>query len=339
MMRALAIAALVLAIGCSGTTNNNGDGGGAGGGAAGGGGGGGAGGGGGGGGGSGAGLFIETLAGTPPTLNAVFTIDGNIAYAVGGSDGVWRRDGHAWTQVAGPVSVDTAMLDGVWAAADDDVYVTTSYGGTTVYHSTDRGSTWTCLASLSTNPMSIAGTDASHVYVAGIEGDIAVGSAAGAWSIDRPADQTQWTQIVNGQGTMLAVRESSVWVLDTTWTQLFDIGSAGGVLWGTWGTSRDDVYGVGTNAQCPMGTCGTIYHSVHGGVPTLHKVADAFMAIYGSSSGTIYSVGSGGSIATSTGNDGWAVTTPVSVLLNAVHAANGHVYAVGMAGTIVHIVE
>jgi hypothetical protein len=286
------------------------------------------------------GAIIETLPGTPPSLNAVFTVDGNIAYAVGDSDSVWRRDGNGWAALTGPVGDDVAKMDGVWAAADDDVYVTSYYGGTTVFHSTDRGNSWTSLASMSTNPMSIAGTDADHVYVAGIEGDIAVGSAAGEWSIDRPADNTQWQQIANGEGTMLAVRSAGVWALDSSWTEVIQAGSAA-VFWGTWGTSNGDFYAVGTNPQCKsVSSCGLIYHSVHGDTPTVKTAgATAFYGIYGSSSGTIYAVGDSGYIATSSYTDVWTWTMPVSVQLNAVHAANGHVYAVGAAGTIVHIIE
>ncbi len=317
-MRALALVTLVVTIGCSHSNGGGGGGGGA----------------------SSPGTYDESLPGAAPTLNAVFTIDGTIAYAVGDSDSVWRRDGGGWAAVSPPVGYATAKLDGVWAAADDDVYVTTALGGTTVLHSSDRGHSWTRLPSMSTNPVSIAGTDATHVYVAGFEGDIAVGSATGPWTIDRTADNVQWVQIANGRGTMLAVNDNSAWVLDTTWTKLFDLGSSGGVLWGTWGTSRDDVYAVGTNSSCGATVvCGTIYHSVRGGFPTLQKVAQAFMAIYGSTSGKIYAVGSGGTVATSSGNDSWSVTMPVSSLLTAVHGANGHVYAVGMSGTILHIVE
>ena len=292
------------------------------------------------------GSIIEMLTGVapgaqPPTLNAVFTIDGNIAYAVGSSDGVWRRDGTAWIRVTGPVGDDNATMNGVWAASDDDVYVTTDYGGTTVFHSADRGTTWTSLASLTTNPMSIAGTDANHVYVAGTEGDIAVGSAAATWSLDRTADNVAWRNIANGSGTMLATRYASVWALDSTWTKVIDA-TNNHLLTAAWGPSRDDLYAVGTDPGCTVNAmCGVIYHSVAGQLPTVKLFRGAFYGIFGSSSGTIYAVGSGGTIATSTVKDAWGEMSPVPspIVLFGVHGANGHVYVVGNGATIVHIIE
>ncbi len=87
--------------------------------------------------------------------------------------------------------------------------------------------------------------------------------------------------------------------------------------------------------------CGAIYHIVTGQMPTVKMFRGAFYGIFGSSSGTIYAVGSGGTIATSTGSDAWGEMMPVPspLVLFAVHGANGQVYAVGNGATIVHIVE
>jgi len=186
--------------------------------------------------------------------------------------------------------------------------------------------------------VSIAGTDANHVYVAGIEGDIAVGSATDMWNLDRTVDNVAWRNIANANGMMLATRYPSVWMLDGTWTDVLDA-TGDHYFSAAWGPSRDDLYAVGVNPTCTDNMCGVIYHSVAGGMPTVKLVPGGLYGIFGSSSGTIYAVGSE-TIATSRGYDAWSVMMSTSpYVLFGVHGANGQVYVVGNDATIVHIVE
>jgi hypothetical protein len=231
----------------------------------------------------------------------------------------------------------------VWAAGDDDLYVVMAQSGK-VFHSTDRVKSWTTLTpGLSTNAVSVSGSDGKTVYVAGSSGDIALGSASSSWTGDHAADGTAWAQLDANSGVVLGTRASEVDLRTGpgAWSPLLDeTGIA--TFHAVWGTSASDFYAAGQKMSCSTtGSCGVVYQKVGNSPPVPSTVSgcDSFNGVFGMSGGTIYAVCDSGIIATSESGGAFTASIYGPAQLNGVHGAAGELYAVGVAGTIMHIIE
>jgi len=290
------------------------------------------------------GAIAETLAlGSPPGFLAVFAVSGRVAYAVGTPNAVWRRDAiNGWQARTGP-GKGSDNLTGIWAASDTDVYIADAQSDL-VFHSSDRGMTWTSLdVGLGLQAVSVTGSDANTVYVGGNAGDILVGSAAQApWTSDHNTDSIVWTQLNAVNGVVFGTRATEVDIRAgaSSWPLALDESSMAN-LNAAWGASATDFYAVGKKTSCTTtGTCGVIFHKVGSNPAVTSTVAgcDGFDGVYGSPSGVVWVAGQGGVIA-SNANGSFTLATTATAHLHGIHGADGEIYAVGDGGVIMHVVE
>ena len=285
----------------------------------------------------------ESIAGGAVDFRFVWALDGTHVYAVGAPNAVYYRTASGWSARTGPAGASDTLTS-VWAPSNSDLYTVAQ--STLVYHSIDEGASWTSTNSMITDKaLSVVGTDANTVYVAGSMGSIVLGSNAALWTPDHAPNGNPVPFVMQAGGVLLAVSNDQILnrVGTSNWTALFDAAAAA-TFSAVWGTSTTDLYTVGKKNGCTTpGTCGVIYHFVATNAPVVRTVAgcDGFNMVLGLLTGsTLYAVGQGGTVATSTGGDTWnAISVGPQTLygLDRIDSTGSEIYVVGAAGTILHL--
>jgi hypothetical protein len=263
---------------------------------------------------------VESPAGL--TLDAVFMLAPDRAFAVGGSGAMLTYDGKGWTKgIAGLVS-ETNSYTGVWA--------TTS----TVYVTSEDAITATNAASVSSVPPSVVlngiwGRTPNDIVAVGT--DEVIGSFDGSWS---------WTPA--GFGALYAT-----WGWDD---QLVAVGAGGalytrvGTTWAkstpvpddlaaVWGSSKTDFYVIGNQNG---GLNGRIWHYTGTWTDETPSAVSVLNGVWGSEDGHVYVVGHDGTILEKTPTTPWTpmVTPSPAVRLVAISGVGLSAFAVGSNGEV-----
>jgi hypothetical protein len=285
----------------------------------------------------------ESIPGSSVAFSFVWAVDAAHIYAVGQPNAVYYRTTSGWSARTGPAGASDTLTS-VWAPSNTDLYTVAQ--SSLVYHSIDQGASWSSTNSMiSDKALSIVGTDASNAYVSGSMGSIVRGSNAVAWASDRAPNGMPVPFLMQAGGVLFGVSADQVLnrVGTSNWTALFDAAGAA-TFSAVWGTSTTDVYAVGRKNGCtPPADCGVIYHFVAGNAPVVRTVpgCDGFNMVLGLLTGsTLYAVGQGGTVATSSGGDVWTATSvgPQTLTgIDRVDSAGSEIYIVGSAGAIFHL--
>jgi hypothetical protein len=123
------------------------------------------------------------------------------------------------------------------------------------------------------------------------------------------------------------------------WTPLLDVTSQA-QLKSAWGGASTNYYAAGKLAPCEMSPCGAVFHFLTTLRSTTIAGCEQVNGLYGLSSGEVWAVGQGGTLARSFGSDTFTRETmaPVvaSVELRAVWGQDADLIAVGSGGAIAH---
>jgi hypothetical protein len=166
---------------------------------------------------------------------------------------------------------------------------------------------------------------------------------------DFPNDGLAFGDLSAFNGNVFAARGSTVLLRNPAatpkWGVVFNVSGAA-LFNATWGSAATpDLYAVGADQPCGT-NCGEIEHKVGGLPPATQNITGCtvFYDVWGEAvtggGFNVYAVGSFGTLANTANTDTWTpLATPTSAHLFGVRGADGEVYIVGGAGTILHLVE
>jgi len=227
-------------------------------------------------------------------LRAVAGNSGSNVYAVGDSGKIRQYDGN-WTDVTDVVT--TANLNGVWVAANGEVFIVgdpnPTSGNATIIHF-DGVSTWTPMTSGTTNTLNaVWGISESNVFAVGANGTILQYNGTDWLPMNTDTITTTLTcvwgssatdVITSGQANEIYRYDGN---FDGTWTE--EVGVVE-YPFGLWGSSANDVYAVGGSDANVIERYDGISWSRQLSLPSRPY------GIWGSSEGNIFVVGGNGMI-------------------------------------------
>jgi len=274
--------------------------------------------------------YVDSMAVSSATasfpIHAVWAADDLHAFAVGDGGGVvslvggsWNLNGNAGT---------TADLRDVWGRAADDVY---AIGDSTVVRW--NGTSWVSLAPPAGPFRAIAG-DASHLYVVGDGGTVAVYDGA-QWTIENVGTSADLTGVWAAGGLVVAVGASGTIVQNdgTGWVPGRTATSAN--LTGVWGSVQDGFFASGERGTV-LFFDGRVWRPLALGRGFLGPANQTFVAIAGVPGVTVGLIGTD-DLATYEGAAWAPAALPTAETIDAVWGAGpDDVFAVGRNGTILH---
>ncbi|AKU93932.1 hypothetical protein AKJ09_00596 [Labilithrix luteola] len=250
----------------------------------------------------------------------------NDVWAVGSNGTVGHYDGTSWTALSTGVK---QSLFGVWGSSATDVWITSTPGAT--FHSTG-------FANGTATFTAVAPPIADYATVSGSRGKLVTAvwgsSSSDVWFAGENftrtsalAQESQWrTAIVDGGAGFQAISGCIK-------------GSTCPAIRGLWGSSENDVWGVGPDGYTRH-TDGTL---ADGGVPTwtvFDSLSNAdLLSVWGANAGSVWTVGNIGTIRHFvTGATTWAeVASPTTNNLRAIWGTSDKdIWAVGEFGTVIH---
>ncbi|WP_394850159.1 hypothetical protein LZC95_22215 [Pendulispora brunnea] len=275
----------------------------------------------------------------------------------GGDGGVDASDGDNGPQPPGPdggcASADRVLCNGSCVRRNDPAYgcgsctacplpsgaVATTCGISSCSFTCPSGKkpqgsacvakTWTGKKVTPQAIMGIWGTGKNDIYTVGL-GGIYHFDGSGEWkpqSSQPKAGKAKGASLMGpSPQSIIAIGGGAPYLMTSPehWTPWNELGSCADAQ-AVWANGLDDIYAVGTNAIC---------HSKNRGpFTTKFQPPDTMSAVWGSSTGTIYAVGSGntapGIIYASTGDDVWKQVGNTHAALYGIWGTGDDIYAVG----------
>ncbi|MFH0801224.1 MAG: IPT/TIG domain-containing protein [bacterium] len=219
-------------------------------------------------------------------------------------------------------------LDGVWGAANNDVYAVGQNG--TVLH---YDGSWSIMSSGTTSTLrGIWGASSSSIFAVGLNGAI-IRYNGSAWSPMSSGITTALSGVWGAAANdVFAVGDSGKirYYNGTAWS-LSDSGTTQN-LRGIWGTGNTYIFAVGDGGTIIQWN-GANWAAANSGVTQNLK------AVWGAANNDVYAVGDGGTILHYAGaGNAWSTMTSNTTqnLKSVWGAANNNVYAMGDNGTIMH---
>jgi len=258
---------------------------------------------------------------------------GGAVFAVGDNGTILRSTGNGtWTA---QTSGTSNTLNGVWASPAGFLYAAGNAG--VLLYSNGAG-TWQLQTTNTTqNLYSVWGTSDSNVYVGG--SSIVLHSP--------PAGQSQWVaQNINGisddwLGLWGTADGANIYgANDGAGAVFYSTGNGSWTFQATGGSSTSSsVTGFGTTIYLAVTPVGTVYTATVGGSwsPLNAMVSKQLWGLFAVAAGDLWAVGDGGTITHLSGGTWTTQTTHSTANLRAVWSDGTEVYAVGAAGTILHL--
>lgn len=300
------------------------------------------------------------------TLRAVWGRSATDLWAVGDRGLILHYDGKHWQEDAASGSVTTVDLHGIWGDAANNLWVVGSLG--TILHRDDNG--FTARQRTNQTLYGVYGSDSSHVYAVGAGNTVLsydgadfslqnVGSVTSAvdWRAVWTADAAVWVVGTDGNllrnsgtgwsNTKIAANHlyalkgrnaSDLWVSGDSGTLLHFDGSGWKPASGTGLPVSADLRAISVtpSAVWLVGAGGTISRG-DSVMDDFHPILNQLTAMWGSRSGTLWTVGLNGQIASYQAGQWTLSVTDVTDTLQGVWGANdSNIWAVGLNGIILH---
>ncbi|MFH1139215.1 MAG: fibronectin type III domain-containing protein [Pseudomonadota bacterium] len=269
------------------------------------------------------------------TLNSVWAVSADSAYAVGSRGTIIHYTGAAWEVMPSPT---TSALYGVWGTSDADVYAVGANG--VILHWDGGAWSLTSIGSSSGSVnLGVWGLASNNVYVGGQAGVFHYNGA-------------KWTKIEDGLPADLTV--TGFWGLDagniyaysnadgiwhfngSGWTQAYQPDNGATRFTGMWGASADNIFAVAT---IPIGDGDMLFHYDGSSWSPVEVIEDmenmGLFGIWGSAADDIHVVAEKSNIYHYDGTEWSFVIGGAKPILYGVHGtASDNVFTVGEFGVI-----